>query len=96
MNSDEYRRIIMELAKGTNINNLRNEHIDELLLPIPTIEQQSIFVELLKQSDKSKFAVRNLSNLNLSSCLVLSRISDHIANMSSLVNYVKKAARNYR
>ena len=63
MNSDEYRRVIMELAQGTNINNLRNEHIDELRLPIPTTEQQSVFVELLRQSDKSKFVV---SNRNLS------------------------------
>ncbi len=58
MNSDEYRRTIMELAQGTNINNLRNEHIDELRLPIPTTEQQIVFVELLRQSDKSKFAAQ--------------------------------------
>ena len=60
MNSDEYRRKIMELAQGTNINNLRNEHIDELQLPIPTLEKQTAFLKLLQQSDKSKlFGVKH-------------------------------------
>ena len=54
MNSDEYRRKIMELAQGTNINNLRNEHIDELQLPIPTDTQQGAFIRIAEQSDKSK------------------------------------------
>ena len=71
MNSDGYRRTITELAQGTNINNLRNEHIDELRLPIPSAEQQNIFIELLRQSDKSKFVV---SNRNLSRCLVMKLI----------------------
>ena len=63
MRSNEYRRTIMDLAQGTNINNLRNEHIDELQIPIPTIEQQSVFVELLRQSDKSKlFGARHRYN----------------------------------
>ena len=67
LRSDEYRRIIMELAQGTNINNLRNEHIDELRLPIPTAALQNEFIAIAQQSDKSKFVV---SNRNLSRCLV--------------------------
>ena len=66
MRSDEYRRKIMELAQGTNINNLRNEHIDEMRLPIPTNALQNEFIEIVQQSDKSKFVV---SNRNLSRCL---------------------------
>lgn len=58
MNSDEYRTIIMEQAQGTNINNLRNEHIDELQIPIPTEVLQAEFIELAEQSDKSKFVVQ--------------------------------------
>ena len=54
MRSDEYRRKIMELAQGTNINNLRNEHIDEMRLPIPTNALQNEFIEIVQQSDKSK------------------------------------------
>ena len=66
MNGPEYRRIIMELAQGTNINNLRNEHIDRLMIPIPDEAQQMEFIRFSKQSDKSKFVV---SNRNLSRCL---------------------------
>ena len=68
MNGDEYRTIIMELAQGTNINNLRNEHIDRLMIPIPNDVQQIEFIRFLKQSDKSKFVV---SNRNLSRCLAM-------------------------
>ena len=58
MNGDEYRTIIMELAQGTNINNLRNEHIDRLMIPIPNDVQQIEFIRFLKQSDKSKFELQ--------------------------------------
>jgi type I restriction enzyme S subunit len=33
--TDRYRRTVSSLAAGANINNLRNEHIDNLELPIP-------------------------------------------------------------
>ena len=59
MGSDEYRRIISDLAQGSNINNLRNEHIDELQIPIPTTEEQKTFVAFVEQSDKSKFEIQN-------------------------------------
>ena len=70
MNGDEYRTIIMELAQGTNINNLRNEHIDRLMIPIPNDVQQIEFIRFLKQSDKSKFVV---SNRNLSRCSAMKK-----------------------
>lgn len=54
MNGVEYRTIIMELAQGTNINNLRNEHIDRLMIPIPDEAQQTEFIRFSEQSDKSK------------------------------------------
>ena len=65
MSGDECRRTIMELAQGTNINNLRNEHIDELQIPIPPESLQSKFVAFLDQSDKSKFVAGSISNWNL-------------------------------
>ena len=74
MNGDEYRTIIMELAQGTNINNLRNEHIDRLMIPIPNDVQQIEFIRFLKQSDKSKFVV---SNRNLSRCLAMRKTLFH-------------------
>ena len=39
----EYRKKISALAAGANINNLRNEHLDELLVPLfPLSEQRRI------------------------------------------------------
>lgn len=57
LQGDEYRKIISDLAQGTNINNLRNEHIDELMIPLPKADEESRFVEILRQSDKSKYMV---------------------------------------
>lgn len=55
LETDEYREIIMQLACGSNINNLKTEHIDELLIPTPPADVQEAFVSFLRQSDKSKF-----------------------------------------
>ena len=65
LETDEYREIIMQLACGSNINNLKTEHIDELQIPAPPAEVQEAFVSFLRQSDKSKFAVLSCSNWNL-------------------------------
>jgi len=43
--SDAYRRKISEVAIGANINNIRNEHIDSLELPIYAPEQAHKIVE---------------------------------------------------
>lgn len=53
--TDEYRDIIMHLANGANINNLKNEHIDELQIPVPDIAGQSSFMDYLEQIDKLRF-----------------------------------------
>ena len=55
LETDEYREIIMQLACGSNIHNLKTEHIDELQIPAPPAEVQEAFVSFLRQSDKSKF-----------------------------------------
>lgn len=65
MNGSEYRTIIMELAQGTNINNLRNEHIDRLMIPIPDETQQAEFIRFAEHSDKSKFELQDaIDNLD--------------------------------
>lgn len=56
--TDEYRRTISDLACGSNINNLRNEHIDDLILPIPTEEQELRIIDLVNHVDKSKFELK--------------------------------------
>lgn len=58
MRTDEYRNTISDLAQGSNINNLRNDHINDLMIPIPSEEQQNEFINLQRQSDKSKFALQ--------------------------------------
>lgn len=63
--TDEYRNTIMLLATGSNINNLKNEHIDNILIPIPPLEHQKQFEAFANQSDKSKFELeQTLSELN--------------------------------
>lgn len=45
--SREYRSRISQLASGTNINNLKNEHFDEILFPVaPLPEQHRIVAKL--------------------------------------------------
>lgn len=45
--SKEYRNKISELAAGTNINNLKNEHFEDLTIPIaPLPEQERIVAKL--------------------------------------------------
>ena len=43
--SPMYRRKISEVAIGANINNIRNEHIDELDIPIFLNDEQAIIVK---------------------------------------------------
>ena len=54
-NSDMYRSIIEELGNGTNIINIRPDHITSLEIPIPNIEAQKRFVSMSRQADKSKY-----------------------------------------
>ena len=52
--------------KTTGIHNLKLEDfLDKTMIPIPPIEDQEVFAEFVRQSDKSKFAVAKCSNLNL-------------------------------
>ena len=46
--TDEYRKIIMQLANGSNINNLKTEHIDDLQIPIPDEVAQKKFMALVQ------------------------------------------------
>lgn len=63
--TDEYRKIIMQLACGSNINNLKSEHIDNLMVPIPPKGVQEQFVTFVCQCDKSKFELEQaLAELN--------------------------------
>lgn len=54
----EYKNIISNLANGSNINNLKNEHIDELMIPLPSIELQTQFANFVKKSEESKATIQ--------------------------------------
>ncbi len=45
--SDNYRNVIRELAGGVNINNIRKEHIENLIFPLPPLPEQKRIVAKL-------------------------------------------------
>ena len=49
MQTDHYRRYIQELAKGTNINNLRREHLVGLAVPVPPMNVQPQLVAAVER-----------------------------------------------
>ena len=54
-------------GRGANIQNLNQQILGSIDVPIPPMELQDEFEDFVKQSDKSKFVG---ANRNLSSCLV--------------------------
>lgn len=46
-----YRQKVSSLAAGANINNLRNEHLDDLLFPLPPLEEQRRIAAILDQAE---------------------------------------------
>lgn len=49
--SPDYRRIISNLSEGANINNIRNENIDNLEIPVPPVSTQKQISEILDKAD---------------------------------------------
>lgn len=52
--SSDYRQKISHLAAGANINNLRNEDLDDLLIPLPPLSIQKRIAEILDAADALK------------------------------------------
>ena len=46
-----YRHVISRLAAGANINNLRNEHLDNLSIPLPPLAEQQRIAAILDAAD---------------------------------------------
>lgn len=46
-----YRRTISALAAGANINNLKNQHLDQLELPVPPLDDQRRIAAILDKAD---------------------------------------------
>ena len=62
---------IEEVANSTTVKHLSARDIGKVMLPIVSLEKQAWFEEFSLQSDKSKFASLNCSNLNLWSSSVM-------------------------
>lgn len=62
-----YRSTISAVVNGANINNLKNEHIDNLDIPLPSLETQKKIVEVLDKAqeliDKRKEQIEALDEL---------------------------------
>ena len=54
-NTQVYRNEIESMGNGTNIINIRPDNITNLFIPIPPVEKQMAFVEVVNQADKSKY-----------------------------------------
>ncbi|MDD2402589.1 MAG: restriction endonuclease subunit S [Clostridia bacterium] len=65
--SSYYRYIISNLSNGANINNIRNEHINNLRVPLPPLQTQKEIVEVLDKAqeliDLRKKQIELLDNL---------------------------------
>lgn len=46
-----YRQKVSALAAGVNINNLKNEHLDDLVLPLPSLPEQRRIAAILDHAD---------------------------------------------
>lgn len=47
-----YRRQVSSLAEGANINNLRKEHLDNLVIPLPPLNEQRRIAAILDKADE--------------------------------------------
>jgi type I restriction enzyme, S subunit len=48
----DYRQRVSALAAGVNINNLRNEHLDDMEIPIPPLAEQGRIAEMLNRAEE--------------------------------------------
>ncbi|MBI4327921.1 MAG: restriction endonuclease subunit S [Chloroflexi bacterium] len=78
----DYRRRVSALAAGANINNLRNEHLDDMEIPLPPLVEQRRIAEVLDRAEalraKRRAALAQLDSLTQS--LFLDRFGDPISN----------------
>lgn len=65
--TQHYRQSVSSLATGANINNLRNEHLDGMEIPLPTLVEQRRITEVLDRAEtlrvKRRAALAQLDTL---------------------------------
>ncbi|MEI8368710.1 MAG: restriction endonuclease subunit S [Planctomycetia bacterium] len=63
----DYRRTVSGLAAGANINNLKNEHLDNLQIPLPLLREQKRIAAILDAADalraKRRESIEQLDSL---------------------------------
>jgi type I restriction enzyme S subunit len=79
-----YRRKVSSLAAGANINNLKNEHIDDLEIPLPPLEEQRRIAAILDRGNQlSQLRERSRKALELLKQAVFrSALASHEASSS--------------
>ena len=77
-----YRQKVSSLAAGANINNLRNEHLDDLPFPLPPLEEQRRIAAILDQAETLRTQRRTALALqgSLTQSLFLDMFGDPVAN----------------
>ncbi|MCX6980547.1 MAG: restriction endonuclease subunit S [Verrucomicrobia bacterium] len=82
----DYRRRVSALAAGANINNLRNEHLDDMEIPLPPLAEQRRIAEVLDRAEalraKRRAALAQLDSLTQS--LFLDLFGDPATNPKGL------------
>jgi type I restriction enzyme, S subunit len=78
----DYRRRISSLAAGANINNLRNEHLDDLKISLPPLEEQKRIAEILDRAESLRAMRRqSIEQLNtLTQAIFLEMFGDPVTN----------------
>lgn len=65
--TSDYRRRVSAVAAGANINNLRNEHIDDLEITLPSLAKQRYIAAILDEADalraKRRVSIEKLDQL---------------------------------
>jgi len=77
-----YRRRVSALAAGANINNLRNEHLDDMEIPLPPLAEQRRIAAVLDRAEtlraKRRVALAHLDTLT--QCVLLDLFGDPATN----------------
>lgn len=82
-----YANYIQKCAEGANINNLKNEHFDNLTIPLPTMKEQMQIATVLDKAqsniDKRKQAIAKLDELI--QAVFLDMFGDPVTNSKNLI-----------
>ena len=74
---------IAAMGQGSTVLSINKDKLHALLMPNATQEQQKQFIVFAQQTDKSKFALLNCSNLNLWRCsgMLLKRLNSQLSSL---------------